>query len=313
MNGNFRPFQPRSNITQSHHRTAPERFTLSFAIALAVGLAAAVAIAPFAAAAVAAVGFRFPFPRIFDRVAMATLLAALLIASRRLRFAALVRTGCANPRANLGRFAIGFAIALGTLAILFALAAASLPHHQFRPAAVLLRAATHVPAALAIALIEEAFFRAFLLAGMRTEFGARGALPLSSAFYAIVHLIRSPAHYYLTGYHPAAGAHNLAASAAMLGHPAAAAPAILGLFLLGIALGEAFLLTGNIWMGVGMHAGFVLGAKSWGAFVNGAKPPRWIAGPGPVPLIAAPGAWIATLAICALLPRITRRARAQKP
>ena len=281
-------------------------------LALAAGLAAEVALSPFVAGAVAALGWRFPFPRIFDRVAMAALLAALLIASRRLRFVQLLRAGCARPRANFGRFAIGLAVSLGAIAILFALAAAAAPGDRLRPGLALARAATHLPAALVIALIEEAFFRAFLLAGMRTDFGARGALLLSSAFYAIVHLIRSPAHYYLTGYHPAAGAHNLAASAAMLEHPMAAAPAILGLFLLGVALGEAFLLTGNLWMGAGMHAGFVLGAKSWGAFMSGAKAPRWLAGAGPVPLIAAPAAWLAALAICALLPRIARPAAVQE-
>ncbi len=236
---------------------------------------------------------------------MATLLATLLIASRALGFVALVRAGFAAPRANLPRCALGLAVALATIAILFALAAP--PNHRATLGATIARAAAHLPAALAIALIEEAFFRAFLLAGIRGDLGPRAALIVSSAFYAVVHLIRSPAHYYLAGYHPAAGLRNLAASAELLAHPAAAAPTLLGLFLLGLALGEALLLTGNVWMAVGMHAGFVLGAKSWPAFVNGATPPRWLAGPGPVPLIAAPAAWIAAIVICALMPPLTGR------
>lgn len=294
-------------LTPHRRRAAANSFTPRFALALAAGLAAAVILAPIVADAVAALGFRFPFPRIFDRVVMAALLAALLIASRQLRFIPLVRAGFAAPRRNLGRFAIGIGMALAALAILFAIARAAAPAPQVRLGAALMRALAQLPAAIAIALIEEAFFRAFLLAGMRGDCGARGALIASSAFYAVVHLLRSPAHYYVTGFNPAAGLENLQASAAMLSHPAAAAPALLGLFLLGIALGESCLLTGNVWMAVGMHAGFVLGAKSWGAFIDGAAPPRWIAGPGPVPLIAAPAAWIVALAICALLPRIARR------
>ncbi len=294
-------------VTPHRRRIARGSFTIRFAIALAAGLAAAVILAPVAAGAIAALGLRFPFPRIFDRVVMATLLAALLIASRALGFTTLVRAGFAAPRANLPRCAIGLAVALATIAILFACAAAALGGHRATLGATLARAAAQLPAALAIALIEEAFFRAFLLAGIRGDLGPRAALIVSSAFYAVVHLIRSPAHYYLAGYHPAAGLHNLAASAELLAHPAAAAPTLLGLFLLGLALGEAFLLTGNVWMAIGMHAGFVLGAKSWPAFVNGATPPRWLAGPGPVPLIAAPAAWIAAIAICALMPPLTRR------
>ncbi len=301
-------------LTPHRRRAAANSFTPRFALALAAGLAAAVILAPIVADAVAALGFRFPFPRIFDRVVMAVLLAALLIASRRLRFIPLVRAGFAAPRRNLGRFAIGLGLALAALAILFAIAraAAPAPAPQARLGAAMMRALAQLPAALAIALIEEAFFRAFLLAGMRDDCGARGALIASSAFYAVVHLLRSPAHYYVTGFHPAAGLETLRASAALLCHPAAAAPALLGLFLLGIALGETCLLTGNVWMAVGMHAGFVLGAKSWGAFIDGAAPPRWIAGPGPVPLIAAPAAWVVALALCALLPRIARPRDAQE-
>jgi hypothetical protein len=61
-----------------------------------------VILAPAAAAAGAALGLRFPFPRIFDRTVMVTLLAALLIWSRALGFGALMRAGFAAPRANLG-------------------------------------------------------------------------------------------------------------------------------------------------------------------------------------------------------------------
>ena len=57
-------------------------------------------------------GFRFPFPRIFDRTVMVTLLAAMLIGSRSMGFAALMRQGFAGPRANLPRALIGLAISL---------------------------------------------------------------------------------------------------------------------------------------------------------------------------------------------------------
>ena len=130
----------------------------------------------------------------------------------------------------------------------------------------------------------------------------------SSALYAVAHLVRSPKHYYLTGFHASAGLGDLAASAAQLGHPIAAAPMLLGLFLLGMVLGEAFLLTGTVWFSVGMHAGFVLGAKTWPLIGNrGAPASRWIAGAGPVPLIAAPAAWLIAFALLALLPRFLGR------
>lgn len=265
-------------------------------------------LSPFAAAAVAAMGFRFPFPRIFDRTVMVTLLAAMLIRSRAMGFLALLREGFAAPRAHLSRALIGLAIALAAIAVLFALAFASSAGAAVSLGALAARAIKFALPAIAIGIIEEGFFRAFLLGGMRRDFGPRFALVATSALYAIVHLVRSPARYYLTGFHPGAGLDNLAASAAQLGHPIAAAPTIVGLFLLGMVLGEAFLTTGTVWFSIGLHAGFVLGAKTWPLIAHGGAPvSRWIAGPGPVPLIAAPAAWAIALALWFALPGLLRR------
>ncbi len=249
-------------------------------------------------------GFRFPFPRIFDRTVMVTLLAAMLLCSRSMGFGALISEGFAAPRANLPRFSIGLAIAIAAIATLFALAFASGAGASVSYGALAARALKFVVPAIAIAVIEEGFFRAFLLGGMRGDFGARAALIVTSVIYAVVHLVRSPAHYYLVGFHPAAGLQNLCASAAQLGHPIVAAPTLIGLFLLGMVLGQAFLTTGTVWFSIGLHAGFVLGAKTWPLIAHGGGPvSRWIAGPGPVPLIAAPAAWAIALALFLILPR----------
>lgn len=272
-------------------------------------------LSPFAAAAVAALGFRFPFPRIFDRTVMVTLLAAMLCGSRSMGFGSLMREGFARPRANLPRALIGLAISLSAIALLFGLAYMGGAGASVSIGALLARAIKFAFSALVIGVIEEGFFRAFLLGGMRRDFGPRVALVASSALYSIAHLVRSPAHYYLTGFHPGAGLHNLAASAAQLGHPIVAAPTLVGLFLLGIVLGEAFIATGTVWFSIGLHAGFVLGAKTWPLIAHSGAPiSRWIAGPGPVPLIAAPAAWAIALVLLIVLPRLLRRDdRSERP
>src|SRR5258708_16338483 len=83
-----------------HLKFAPTRmsFTLKFFLALALRLAAAVLIAPFAAAGVAAAGFHFPFPSIFHRSVIVTLLFALLCFARPLRLAELVPARFPRPR-----------------------------------------------------------------------------------------------------------------------------------------------------------------------------------------------------------------------
>jgi membrane protease YdiL (CAAX protease family) len=283
-------------------------FTLKFVLALALGLAAAVIIAPLAAAGVAAAGFHFPFPRIFDRTVMVTLLVALLCFARPLRLFELLREGFARPRANLLRVGAGLLLALVAVGTLFGIAAYMGSSHSIPYREVAMRASSAVLAAIVIGILEEGFFRAFLLAGMERDFGSGGAILISSAIYAMAHVVRSPAHYYLTGIHPRAGLRDLAESVIRLAHPLTAFPDLLGLFLLGVVLGEAFLLSRTVYFSIGMHTGFVLCAKSWPAIAHsGMRVPRWLAGRGPVPLIGAPAAWAMAVALMLLLPTLIAR------
>ena len=282
-------------------------FTARFAIALVAGLVAAVIVAPIAALAVAHAGWRFPFPRIFDRTVMVTLFLAMLWAARDLQLGSLLARGFKHPRKESSlRVLRGLAVSFCAIAILFALALTAGGSDAANFGAVASRVPGYILSAIAIAIIEEGFFRAFLLGGMRNDFGNMGALLASSAFYAVAHLVRSPAHFYVTRYEPTAGLMNLAHSMDQLSHPASAIPTLVGLFLLGIVLGKAYLLTGSVYFSIGLHCGFVLGAKLWPKIIiNHATQPWWIAGPGAVPLISAPAAWVIAIVILLALPPLT--------
>jgi membrane protease YdiL (CAAX protease family) len=257
-----------------------------------------VAIAPAAAIALAARGLRFPFPRIFDRTVMVTLFATLLLFARRLKLLALLRQGFNSARIGVWQAATGLALAGAATAALFALAA--IAGGAIQGSMIASSALRYLPAAVLIAVIEEGFFRAFLLAGIEGEFGSFRALLTSSAVFAIVHVVRSPARFYLTRFEPIAGAENVAAYAERMMHPEVGPP-LLGLFLLGLVLGEAFILTRRAYCSLGLHIGFVLGAKTWRLAASDAIP-RWLAGPGAVPLLAAPAAWAISAIMLMVLP-----------
>jgi membrane protease YdiL (CAAX protease family) len=282
-------------------------FTARFALLLVAGVVTAIIVAPLAAVAVSAAGWRFPFPRIFDRTVMATLLIAMLVSARNLNFVSLLRRGFTHPPApSIARAIRGFVVAMLAIAILFGLAlavgGAGVGNH--RAAAALIP--KYFLSAIVIAFIEEAFFRAFLLGGMRNDFGDQIALIASAAIYAVAHLVRSPARFYTTGYQPAAGLVTLAHSIDQFTNPAVAIPTLIGLFVLGIVLGQAYILTGSVYFSIGLHCGFVLGAKMWPKIIlNRAAIPWWIAGGGAIPLIAAPTAWVIAIAIFATLRPIT--------
>jgi membrane protease YdiL (CAAX protease family) len=287
-------------------------FTARFALVLVAGIVAAIIFAPLAAVAVSAAGWRYPFPRIFDRTVMVSMLVVMLFAARDLNLISLLRRGFSHPPAqSIARAIRGFVVAMIAIAILFGLAlwvgGGGLGNHEAAVALI----PKYFLSAIAIAFIEEAFFRAFLLGGMKADFGNRVALIASAAIYAVAHLVRSPAHFYVTGYAPAAGLITLAHSVDQLKDPAIAIPTLIGLFLLGIVLGEAYLLTGSVYFSIGLHCGFVLGAKLWPKIIlNRAAIPWWIAGGGAIPLIGGAAAWVIAIVILAMLRPITG---AQRP
>jgi membrane protease YdiL (CAAX protease family) len=277
-------------------------FTSRLVIALVAGVFAAAILSPFVAAILATAGLRFPFPRIFDRVVMATVLGAIFLQARRLRLMPLLRAGYARPGTNFARSTRGFLVAIATVAILI-FAAAAMGARSGEPAWHIWRILPkYFLSAIAIAIIEEGFFRAILFGGMTGDFGRTTALALSSAIYALAHLVRSPAHFYVTGVHPWLGFHNLAASAAQLSHPMLAFPTFFGLFMLGLVLAEAYVLTGTVYFSMGLHAGFVVGAKMWPKLTSaGVALPGWLEGWGRIPLISGAAAWAMALGILLLL------------
>ena len=287
--------------------SAPRSFTARFALVLVAGIVAAIIFAPLAAVAVLAAGWRYPFPRIFDRTVMATLLIAMLFAARDLNLVSLLSRGFRHPAApSIARAIRGFVVAMIAIAILFGLALAvgggGIGDHEAAAALI----PKYFLSAIAIAFIEEAFFRAFLLGGMTGDFGNRVALIASAAIYAVAHLVRSPARFYVTGYEPAAGLITLAHSIDQFTDPAIAIPTLIGLFLLGIVLGEAYILTGSVYFSIGLHCGFVLGAKMWPKIIlNRAAIPWWIAGGGAIPLIGGAAAWVIAIIILVMLRPIT--------
>jgi membrane protease YdiL (CAAX protease family) len=270
---------------------------------LVAGVVAAIIVAPFVAVAVAAVGRRYPFPRIFDRTVMGSLLIVMLYSARDLNLVPLLKSGFSHPLTpSIARAIRGFVVAMIAIAILFGLAfgvgGGGVGDHEAAVALI----PKYFLSAIVIAFIEEAFFRAFLLGGIKADFGNRIALIASAAIYAVAHLVRSPARFYVTGYEPAAGLVTLAHSVDQFTDPAIAIPTLIGLFLLGIVLGEAYILTGSVYFSIGLHCGFVLGSKMWPKVIlNRPAIPWWIAGGGAIPLIGGAAAWVIALVILATL------------
>ena len=238
---------------------------------------------------------------------MATLFLAMLFAARDLNLASLLSRGFKHPLApSVARAIRGFLVAMCAIAILFALALAvgGAGAGDHTAAAALIP--KYLLSAIAIAVIEEAFFRAFLLGGMiarlrkpcRLDCKRRDLCPRSSRAFARPLLCkRLRAGGWIV---------QPRAQRRPIQNPAIAIPTLIGLFLLGLVLGEAYILTGSVYFSMGLHCGFVLGAKLWPKIIlNRAAITWWIAGGGAIPLIGGAAAWVIAIVILATLGPIT--------
>jgi membrane protease YdiL (CAAX protease family) len=72
--------------------------------------------------------------------------------------------------------------------------------------------------------------------------------------------------YFLDGIEPLAGFSHLLASFRPFLDPVLLLPGIFGLFLIGLVLSYALIRTGKLYLGIGLHAGWVFSLKTMRVF-----------------------------------------------
>jgi uncharacterized protein len=203
-----------------------------------------------------------PFHRVANRIGMLALLVGFLLLARRMHLADRASLGYGVPRpaflrqAGLG-FALGTLFMLPAVALLFALELRVVPEGQALDAASLARFAVKgLLTGIVVAFIEETFFRGAMFTAIDREAGARAAILLTAVVYAAVHFIgqhRIPAEEVEW----ASGLAHLAGTLRSFADPASIADALLCLIGVGVVLGVARAIMGNIAACIGLHAGWV--------------------------------------------------------
>lgn len=210
----------------------------------------------------------FKFERILSRLVMVfTLLAIVFFA--RLRLKDFEKYGFALKDGWWNLFCAGFAKGFVILALL-TFVEVLLGGRQIAPNLdpwwqMISRFATYFFASLVIGIIEEFFFRGFLI----TRFRAVGSLGLS---VLAANLIYAALHFFKGGSYAVPPDPGFADSLKVIVHladpflkPADWWPTFLGLFLFGLVLTYAFLKTGSLFLSIGLHAGsvFFLKVDNW--------------------------------------------------
>lgn len=228
------------------------------AIAGTLLLAAALAYPVYLLAA--AIGPDWAFHRVVSRFWQLTMLAGVATCVWRLRLTGRAAWGYALPaRRFAAQFGAGLAAGLATmLAVAGAFAGLSIrePLPGLGLDQLTAALASGLGAGLAVALVEETFFRGLMFGAIRRESGPRAAILLTAVVYAAIHFLartRIPA----AEVGPASGFVLLSGVLRWFRDPAAVADAFLSLLAVGVLLGMVRQWTGSVAACIGLHMGWV--------------------------------------------------------
>ena len=206
--------------------------------------------------------FDVKFHRVANRIGMLALLIGFLLLAKRLGVADRQSLGYGLPRAQFWRTA-GAGLAIGVVSLLPVAAVIWLLElRELKPGlaiygALLLDVAfSGLLSGIAVALIEETFFRGAMHRGIARESGTAVAILLTALLYSAVHFMGSY-RIPVEELGPDSGLRHITGTLANFAAPQRIMDAFLALFAVGVLLGLVRAYTGNIAACLGLHAGWV--------------------------------------------------------
>lgn len=269
------------------------------------GLALAAGLAPVVYAGLVALSpeLRWPYARVFNRVAMLAAVVLLVLVRRSVGWEDLLALSRGRtPGAGAREVGMGFlcALAAAAVGVTWAWASVEIGAPLATPPRLVSRVASFFVGGLVAGVLEEAFFRGMLFSRLSREIGWRAAVLVSSGIYSLVHLLASDPTVRWSGYSPGFGFDYLGHAVGRQAEPAAL-PVLFGLFLLGVVLALVVRRTGSLYPAIGLHAGWAL---SFQLAVHTTRPLIEVPGAGLVAwrhfLAGRPWAW-AAMALSGLL------------
>ncbi len=204
----------------------------------------------------------WPFHRVYGRIAMLAALGALVFWCRRFGVANARQLGYGLPWRRFCAVAALFAVvgmitasAGAAFLLVEGIRIVSDPASLASPAHLARLALIALSSGLAVALIEETVMRGALHSAVARESGQIAALWLIAPLFAVLHFF-AKAHIDSPGW--TSGFHLLAGSFAPLGNLRVVLDSLLAWGLVSLVLSLTRILTGNIAVAVGLHAGWVV-------------------------------------------------------
>ena len=136
------------------------------------------------------------------------------------------------------------------------------------------RIAMALAAALIVAPLEETVFRGFIQRELVQGIGLRAGLILAALIYAAAHFLKIPESLDAQPVHLWSGVTAIGAAFQPLAHGDFLSGKGIDLFILGLLLGGLFLRSGSLWIGTGVHGGFIFALLLFTGFTRPDEPPR---------------------------------------
>jgi membrane protease YdiL (CAAX protease family) len=253
---------------------------------------------------------RFPFSRIFNRTFMFSGVVLFFLCRRLLRIGNLAELGLVSLRQDGGDLLRGWSLAVGSLAaLLFVMSVAQVfePYFRLSLSRSLSRSVSALLSGVFAGSLEEIFFRGILFKGLLQSGSLSRAVVLSSLFYSALHFVKPGEAYFVDGFDPLAGFRHLFYTFTPFSEPLDILPGLFGLFLLGLVLSYAFLRTGNLYLSIGLHAGWIFGLKSVRIFGDYTRDDLgWLFGSTDPKIVSGVAAWIGIVTVLLLVHWLTR-------
>jgi membrane protease YdiL (CAAX protease family) len=259
---------------------------------------------------------RYSFSKIFNRAFMISGILLFFLCRRLLGIGRPADLGLTRVADGKGDLAIGWLLAVGSMAALGAVMTVLdvfTPFFRLSLGESISRCMSALLAGVFAGSLEEIFFRGILFKGLYEQGPLRAYLG-ANLFYSALHFVKPGEAYFMEGFDPWAGLRHLAFTFTPFLDPLPLLPGIFGLFLLGTVLSLAFSRTGNLYLAIGLHGGWVFALKTFRVFGDFRREDLdWMFGATDPKIVSGVFTWIGIVLIGLIVYWITRHRGTRLP
>jgi len=250
----------------------------------------------------------YDFGKVMRRIMMMVALIVFIVYRKSLRFGTLISSALKIRPGFFRQFLLGLSMAVLSILIYYGIGLISgawIIHMDYDSAGVIiLKIVEYALIACLIGVMEEIFFRGFLLQSFMENMSVPMAVFVCSLIYSVLHFFRADV-FVSTGFQPFVGFVTMAQFFKPLFFDLAKhLPEIIGLFLVGVVLSYAFIKTKSLYLSIGLHTGMVFMVKADTMFILRMRKEQVLLFGGDSKLITGIIVWFFLICILMVIKRI---------